>query len=52
MEQGNVITIEPGVYYPEQGIGVRVEDSFIVDAGGALVSITPFRKDLVLPLRG
>jgi len=52
LEQGNVITIEPGVYYPEQGIGVRVEDSFIVDAGGALVSITPFKKDLVLPLRG
>jgi Xaa-Pro aminopeptidase len=52
LEAGNVITIEPGLYYPEQGIGVRVEDSFLVDAAGGLVSISPFKKDLVLPLHG
>lgn len=51
-QKGNFITIEPGLYYPEEGIGMRVEDSFIIDEHGALVSITPFRKDLVLPLRG
>lgn len=49
---GNVITIEPGLYYPEQGFGVRVEDTFIVDEHGDLISLTDFRKDLVLPLRG
>jgi Xaa-Pro aminopeptidase len=49
---GNCITIEPGLYYPERGMGVRVEDLFIIDEGGALGSLTPFRKDLVLPLRG
>jgi Xaa-Pro aminopeptidase len=48
---GNFITIEPGLYYPEDGFGVRVEDSFIVNENGELVSITPFRKDLVLPLK-
>ena len=48
---GNVLTIEPGVYYPERGYGVRVEDLFIVDEHGELVSLTPFRKDLVIPLR-
>ena len=47
---GNVITIEPGLYYPDEGYGVRVEDTFIVTETGELVSITPFRKDLVLPL--
>ena len=47
---GNVLTIEPGLYYPDQGYGVRVEDLFIVDDNGELVSLTPFRKDLVIPI--
>lgn len=47
---GNVLTIEPGLYYPTRGFGVRVEDSFMIDESGALVSLTPFRKDLLLPL--
>jgi Xaa-Pro aminopeptidase len=49
---GSVITIEPGLYYPEQGYGVRVEDTFYVDAGGTLTGLTDFHKELVLPLRG
>lgn len=48
---GNVLTIEPGLYYPDQGYGVRVEDLFVVDESGELVSLTSFRKDLVIPLR-
>ncbi len=48
---GNVLTIEPGLYYPECGYGVRVEDLFIIDENGELVSLTPFRKDLVIPLK-
>ena len=48
---GNVLTIEPGLYYPERGYGVRVEDLFIIDDNGELVSLTPFRKDLVIPLK-
>jgi Xaa-Pro aminopeptidase len=47
-----VVTIEPGLYYPDSGFGVRVEDLFIVTEKGELISHTPFRKDLVLPLRG
>lgn len=49
---GSVITIEPGLYYPDRGFGVRIEDSFVIDADGSLVSLTPFHKELVLPLRG
>jgi len=48
---GNILTIEPGLYYPERGFGVRVEDLFVVDENGELVSLTPFRKDLVIPLK-
>ena len=33
---GMVITIEPGIYIPEEKIGVRIEDTFVVDASGKL----------------
>ena len=48
---GNILTIEPGLYYPELGYGLRVEDMFVVDESGQLVSLSPFRKDLVIPLK-
>jgi Xaa-Pro aminopeptidase len=48
---GNCVTIEPGLYYPDEGYGVRVEDAYIVTEQGELLSITPFRKDLILPLK-
>ena len=48
---GNVFSIEPGLYYPDRGFGMRVEDTFMVGANGELVSLTPFRKDLVIPLK-
>lgn len=49
---GNVVTIEPGLYYPEKEMGIRVEDSFYVTEAGELLSLTSFRKDLVLPING
>ncbi len=52
LQVGNALTIEPGLYYPDQGYGVRVEDTVIIDEDGTLVTLTDFRKDLVLPLRG
>jgi Xaa-Pro aminopeptidase len=35
IEDGDVITIEPGLYFPSQGIGVRIEDTFVVEDGRA-----------------
>lgn len=37
---GSVFTIEPGVYIPEENIGVRIEDTFYVDQNGKLISLT------------
>jgi len=37
---GMVFTIEPGVYLPEEKIGVRIEDIYWVDANGKLVDLT------------
>jgi len=50
LRPGMVITIEPGLYYPDQGFGVRIEDTFYVDDTGNLISLTPFPKDLVVPV--
>lgn len=37
LAEGNVITIEPGIYIPEEGIGVRIEDTLLITATGAKV---------------
>lgn len=29
-----VITVEPGIYIPEEGIGVRIEDDVLVTKNG------------------
>ncbi len=36
---GAVFTIEPGIYIPEEKIGVRIEDTYYVDANGKLVDL-------------
>ena len=37
--EGAVVTIEPGIYIPEEGFGVRIEDMVLVTAtGGKLLS--------------
>jgi Xaa-Pro aminopeptidase len=37
---GMVFTIEPGIYIPEEKLGVRIEDIYYVDAGGKLIDLT------------
>ena len=37
LEAGMVITIEPGIYIPEEKLGVRLEDDVLVTATGARV---------------
>ncbi|HET9174166.1 MAG TPA: Xaa-Pro aminopeptidase [Candidatus Saccharimonadales bacterium] len=34
LEPGSVLTVEPGIYIPEEGIGVRIEDDVVVTADG------------------
>ncbi len=37
---GAAFTIEPGIYIPEENIGVRIEDDFLVDADGKLIKLS------------
>ncbi len=34
VEIGDVLTIEPGLYFPNREMGVRIEDTFVVTANG------------------
>ncbi len=49
---GAVFTIEPGLYYPEKGMGVRLEDSFWVRPDGRVEVLADYPLDLVLPVKG
>ena len=40
LETGDVITLEPGLYEPEAGWAVRIEDTYAVGDDG-LESLTP-----------
>lgn len=52
LREGMVFTVEPGLYYPERGFGIRVEDTVYCDETGEVRSLTPFPKDLVIPMEG
>ena len=46
IEPGMVITIEPGLYYPSRGLGVRIEDLVYVREDGTFENLTPAPYDL------
>lgn len=45
LEPGMVVTIEPGLYLPEEGIGVRIEDMLLITEDGAEVLTENLPKD-------
>jgi Xaa-Pro aminopeptidase len=34
VDEGDIVTIEPGLYFPDRELGVRIEDTFVVEGDG------------------
>jgi len=39
MQAGMVFTVEPGIYIPEEGIGVRIEDDYVIQEKGEPINL-------------
>lgn len=46
LEAGTVLTIEPGVYIPEENIGIRIEDIIVVTDDGCKVLSTALPREI------
>ena len=39
METNMVFTVEPGIYIPEEGLGIRLEDDIVIQKSGAPLNL-------------
>jgi len=51
LKPGVVVTIEPGLYYPDKGMGFRVEDTYWVRPDGKIELLAEYPYDFVLPMK-
>ncbi len=51
LRAGAVIAVEPGLYYPERGMGVRIEDTYWVRPDGRLEVLAEYPYDFVLEMQ-
>ncbi|MFA5874558.1 MAG: Xaa-Pro peptidase family protein [Anaerolineales bacterium] len=51
LKPGVVITSEPGLYYPEKGMGVRIEDTLWVRPDGTMEVLAEYPYDFVLKMK-
>ena len=48
LDVGAVFTFEPGLYFPDRGFGMRIEDVYHVTETGEIENLTSFPRDLVV----
>ncbi|MGW8142759.1 MAG: M24 family metallopeptidase [Anaerolineales bacterium] len=51
LEPGSIVTVEPGLYYPERGMGVRLENTIWVRPDGEMEVLADYPLDLILPVK-
>ena len=51
LQPGVVMTIEPGLYYPSKGMGIRIEDTYYVCPDGKMERLAEYPYDFVLKMR-
>jgi Xaa-Pro aminopeptidase len=48
---GMVMTVEPGLYYPDKSMGVRLEDTIWMRPDGTHAALAEYPLDLLLPVK-
>lgn len=51
LKPGVVFTSEPGLYYPEKGLGMRIEDTYWVSPDGKIEVLAEYPYDFVLKMK-
>jgi len=51
LQPGAVFTLEPGLYYPDRNMGVRLENTLWMRPDGTAEVVAPYPLDLILPVR-
>jgi Xaa-Pro aminopeptidase len=51
LKPGVVFTSEPGLYYPDKGMGVRIEDTYWVRPDGKIEILAEYPYDFVLKMK-
>lgn len=51
LKPGVTFTLEPGLYYPDRNMGVRLEDSYVATQTGEFIRLADYPMDLVIPLK-
>lgn len=46
----SLFTVEPGLYYPDKGYGVRLEDVVYINQDGAVENLSRYPKELVIEI--
>jgi Xaa-Pro aminopeptidase len=36
LDVNNVVTVEPGIYIPEEGLGIRIENDVVITPSGVI----------------
>lgn len=52
LRPGSIFTVEPGLYYPDRGMGMRLEDTIYAAPDGTFEILADCPLDLVLPIKG
>ncbi len=51
LQPGHVVSVEPGLYFPDEGWGIRIEDTIAFDEAGNLVNLTDFPYEMIIPIK-
>jgi Xaa-Pro aminopeptidase len=51
LKPGVVVTCEPGLYYPDKGMGVRIEDTYWVRPDGKMEKLAEYPYEFVLEMK-